>query len=197
MDIVIANSRRLICDSVQMIALSVAGVRVVGQGESVAEARAALGAAAGPVTLIAGARFEDGDVTDLLRAPVPNQHTVVLTHPGELSYAREALRAGAGAVCLVDEIHAALPPILRAGAGQVVALSPALLERILNKEADRLTRREHEIMALLAEGLTNFQISARLGLSENTVKYYLKTIYQKLDVPSRGAAIARYLSAQY
>nr|WP_304504964.1 helix-turn-helix transcriptional regulator [Defluviimonas sediminis] len=71
------------------------------------------------------------------------------------------------------------------------------MARILADPADRLTKREHEIMALIKEGLTNFQVSARLGLSENTVKYYLKTIYQKLDVPTRTAAIARYLTEDY
>jgi len=60
-----------------------------------------------------------------------------------------------------------------------------------------LTRREHEILGLLVDGLTNFQISARLGLSENTVKYYLKAIYQKLGVNSRGAAIAKYVAGTY
>ena len=50
---------------------------------------------------------------------------------------------------------------------------------------------------LLVDGLTNFQISARLGLSENTVKYYLKAIYQKLGVNSRGGAIAKYVAGTY
>jgi two-component system nitrate/nitrite response regulator NarP len=72
-----------------------------------------------------------------------------------------------------------------------------ILKRLMGEQGDSLTRREHEILGLLVDGLTNFQISARLGLSENTVKYYLKAIYQKLDVNSRGGAIAKYVAGTY
>ena len=72
-----------------------------------------------------------------------------------------------------------------------------ILRRLTNENSDTLSRREHEILGLLVDGLTNFQISARLGLSENTVKYYLKAIYQKLDVNSRGGAIAKYVAGNY
>ncbi|MEM6933087.1 MAG: LuxR C-terminal-related transcriptional regulator, partial [Pseudomonadota bacterium] len=46
----------------------------------------------------------------------------------------------------------------------------------------------------LAKGWTNNQISSRLGVSENTVKYHLKLIYEKLDVQNRSMAVARYIN---
>ncbi|WP_158275516.1 response regulator transcription factor [Maritimibacter sp. 55A14] len=200
MKIVIACSRKLICDSVQLIVASLDGCEVLGQAARLDEAQALIARAGGPVTLIAAARLEDGDVCDLMRACRKAGHrmrTVVLTNANELNFARDALKAGAAAVCLVDDIHSGLPPILQTVEENVVTMSAPLLARILQQDADRLTKREHEIMELLAEGLTNFQISARLGLSQNTVKYYLKAIYQKLDVTSRGAAIASYLAGEY
>jgi DNA-binding NarL/FixJ family response regulator len=51
-----------------------------------------------------------------------------------------------------------------------------------------LTRREQDVLRLLAEGLTNAQIAKRLVLSTITVNSYLRTIYSKLNVSTRTAA---------
>ena len=53
-----------------------------------------------------------------------------------------------------------------------------------------LTNREREILALLAEGLGNKQIAARLGISTNTVKTHLELVFEKLGVSSRAEAVA-------
>jgi DNA-binding NarL/FixJ family response regulator len=53
-----------------------------------------------------------------------------------------------------------------------------------------LTNREREILALLADGLGNKQIAARLGISTNTVKTHLELLFEKLDVSSRAEAVA-------
>jgi DNA-binding CsgD family transcriptional regulator len=53
-----------------------------------------------------------------------------------------------------------------------------------------LTNREHEILALLADGLGNKQIAARLGISTNTVKTHLELLFEKLGVSSRAEAVA-------
>src|SRR5690606_4865302 len=57
--------------------------------------------------------------------------------------------------------------------------------------ADRLHIRERQILELLAAGLQNREIGARLFLSEETVKWYLKRLYRNLGVRRRTAAIAR------
>ena len=56
-----------------------------------------------------------------------------------------------------------------------------------------LTPRERDVMALLVAGLTNKGIARDLVISENTVKRYLKSIFEKLDVDSRAAAVAKVL----
>jgi len=53
-----------------------------------------------------------------------------------------------------------------------------------------LTNREREILALLADGLVNKQIAARLGISTNTVKTHLELLFDKLDVATRAEAVA-------
>ena len=57
------------------------------------------------------------------------------------------------------------------------------------KPVAQLTEREVEILRLLAEGLSNKSISERLSLSENTIKYHLKNILQKLNVQNRTEAV--------
>ena len=56
--------------------------------------------------------------------------------------------------------------------------------------ATALTNREREILALLADGLGNKQIAARLGISTNTVKTHLELLFEKLGVSSRAEAVA-------
>ena len=56
-----------------------------------------------------------------------------------------------------------------------------------------LTPREREVMALLVRGLPNKGIAHEMVISENTVKRYLKAIFEKLDVDNRAAAVAKVL----
>lgn len=59
-----------------------------------------------------------------------------------------------------------------------------------------LTPREREVMTLLVQGLPNKGIAHRMVISENTVKRYMKSIFEKLDVDSRAAAVAKVLGKQ-
>jgi DNA-binding CsgD family transcriptional regulator len=52
-----------------------------------------------------------------------------------------------------------------------------------------LTRREREVLALVAEGLTNAEIGARLWISAGTVRRHLENVYAKLEVHTRTAAV--------
>jgi LuxR family maltose regulon positive regulatory protein len=56
---------------------------------------------------------------------------------------------------------------------------------------EALNEREIEVLQLFAAGLTNATIARRLFVSQNTVKWYAKNIYRKLDVHSRAEALAR------
>lgn len=56
-----------------------------------------------------------------------------------------------------------------------------------------LTARERELLEALARGWTNQQIASRYGISENTVKFHLKNLYDKLDVTNRAMAVALYM----
>ena len=53
----------------------------------------------------------------------------------------------------------------------------------------RLTRREREVLTLVAEGMTNAEIGARLWISAGTVRRHLENVYSKLEVHTRTAAV--------
>ncbi|MCK6578474.1 MAG: protein kinase [Anaerolineae bacterium] len=86
------------------------------------------------------------------------------------------------------------PSVQRFAAAFRAAL-PAALPRVPAQPlVDALTEREIEVMRLVVEGLTNSQICERLVLSPETVKWYMRQIYSKLDVHSRQQAIERALA---
>jgi ATP/maltotriose-dependent transcriptional regulator MalT len=73
----------------------------------------------------------------------------------------------------------------------VLSLPPAALEDAAIMET--LTTREHEVLALVADGLANRDIAARLGISDHTVKFHLASIFGKLGVSTRTEAVQRGL----
>jgi len=60
--------------------------------------------------------------------------------------------------------------------------------------ADPLTPREQEILSCLGDGMSNRQIAEQLTLSLNTVKWYVRQVFNKLGVSSRGDAVALAMS---
>ena len=62
-------------------------------------------------------------------------------------------------------------------------------------ESQGVSPREQEILALLAEGITNKEIAVRLGISPETVRTHLGHIYEKLHVQGRTEAVTKYLKA--
>ncbi|MCB0041204.1 MAG: helix-turn-helix transcriptional regulator, partial [Caldilinea sp.] len=85
------------------------------------------------------------------------------------------------AVEYIDALLAAMPAPADAGAAL-----PAPAELV-----EPLTEREQEVLRLMAQGLTYQQMAEQLIVSINTVRYYVRNVYSKLDVHRRGAAIAR------
>jgi DNA-binding CsgD family transcriptional regulator len=58
---------------------------------------------------------------------------------------------------------------------------------------DSLTPREHEVVVLVSEGMTNAEIARQLWISTGTVRRHLENVFAKLDVHTRTAAVARLL----
>ena len=104
-----------------------------------------------------------------------------------------AIEAGATGYLLKDAAPEDLAAAVRTAAAGRTALAPAVADRLLNRMRMpdvALTRREIEVLALVADGLSNRAIAARLHLTEGTVKSHLARCYTKLGVDSRTAAVA-------
>lgn len=107
----------------------------------------------------------------------------VLAREASPSAIAAAVRAAAAGLVVVDSRSLAG---LLAGSPSPIGAAPA---RIADGEHPALTPRESEVLAMLAEGLGNKQIAARLAISEHTVKYHLGAIYAKLRVSTRTEAV--------
>lgn len=117
-------------------------------------------------------------------------------------YLYETLRAGADGYVLKDIAPDELAHAVRVVAGGEVLVQPQLAGRLLsrfgkqgrgNTPYETLTTREQEVLQLLARGLRNKEIAARLIVSERTVNFHLANIYQKLNVSGRTEALSRAL----
>jgi DNA-binding NarL/FixJ family response regulator len=136
------------------------------------------------------------DVTECLRQAHelhPELKMVVLSASDEPQQIESAFAAGASAFC----VKTAAPEDLMAAIRQAFEVSiylahsiatAAQREPVQSQAAPELTRREVEILQLVAEGHSNSQLARMLWVTEQTVKFHLSNIYRKLDVANRTEA---------
>lgn len=107
---------------------------------------------------------------------------------------RSAMIAGAGGVLLKDTSpEATRAAVVSVHLGDQVFCSEAAQWVMGNHRSVRLTRRESDVLRVLAQGADNAEIARQLQLGQKTVRNYISRLYRKLDVDSR-AQLARYLS---
>lgn len=142
---------------------------------------------------------------ELLRQQHPTQRVLLFALEWTAAQARAALQAGA-AGCLsahmsVDAFAASLRQAARGEIALPNALQQALIRETAREQTDSdrsdipLTSRENEVLALVADGLSNRAVAQRLYLSVRTVENHLARIYQKMGVSSRTEAAVRALQA--
>ncbi|TQK68488.1 MULTISPECIES: response regulator transcription factor [unclassified Nocardioides] len=127
-----------------------------------------------------------------VRARRPGFPVLVLSQYVEQLYARELLASGEGAVgyLLKDRVSdvAEFVDALRRVAGGGTVLDPSVVAAVLDRRkdtpVDRLTEREREVLALMAEGRANAGIAQALVVSEKAVAKHINSIFAKLDLPT-------------
>ncbi|MCE8515055.1 response regulator transcription factor [Ruegeria pomeroyi] len=135
-------------------------------------------------------------LTEVLRAQERAPRVVIYGHDQDPALPRRAMAVGAAAfVSRSAPIDKLVQTCLDVAEGKMVF--PFLDVRELRADPiSTLSRKERLLLEALAEGLTNKQLAARLGISTNTVKFHLSNVFDKLSVKNRAQAIAFYYSSQ-
>lgn len=125
-----------------------------------------------------------------IRGAYPNARIVVLTTYSGDAQAMQALRAGAAGYLLKNALRKELLDTIRSvHAGGRHLTAEVATGIALHAMEDALSGREVEVLTLAAGGNSNKQIGGRLGLSEDTIKGYMKVIYSKLGASDRTHAV--------
>jgi DNA-binding NarL/FixJ family response regulator len=159
----------------------------------------------GPQVVIMDALLPDGQSLEALRQMKqlnPDTRVLLLSSLDREDYLYETLRAGADGYVLKDIAAHELAQAVRTVARGEVLVQPQIAGRLIsrfgkqgqaNYTHEALTAREQEVLRLLARGLRNKEIAARLIVSERTVNFHLANIYQKLNVSGRTEALSKAL----
>ncbi|HEY6544681.1 MAG TPA: response regulator transcription factor [Dokdonella sp.] len=138
------------------------------------------------------------EATRAVRAASPHTQVVLLTSFEDARQIVAAIQAGALS-CLLKDVDAdALADALRKAARGEAVLHQRVAAKLMDSLRrgndpdaallDSLSQREREVLALMAEGLSNQQIAERLGIGEKTVKTHVSNVLGKLDVSDRTQA---------
>ncbi|TIV61678.1 MAG: response regulator transcription factor [Mesorhizobium sp.] len=177
----------------------IGGFELVGEGASAEDAER-LVRASSPDILLLDISMPGGGLSALasILSAMPEQKIVMLTVSETNADVAQALKAGARGYVLKGVGSKALAEILRDVANGQSYVSPSLSARLLSdllqptgSKPDplaQLTGREAEILKLVAEGLSNKEVAARLSLQEKTVKHHMTRVLAKLNVRNRTEA---------
>ena len=130
------------------------------------------------------------EAIDRIRSEFPNAQIIVLTtYTGDVQVMR-ALKAGARAYILKGHVHRELLETVRAVHAGKKRIPPDIAEQLAQHAADdELTRREIEVLRLIAAGNSNKLIADQLSIGEATVKSHVTNILSKLGANDRAHAV--------
>ena len=193
--ILITDDHKVVRQGLKMFLALDPDLEVVGEAENGAEAIAQARLLKPDVVLMDLLMPVMGGIeaTGKLRAELPDTEVVAMTSVLEDAAVVGAVRAGAIGYLLKDTDAESLCRAIKAAAAGQVQLSPGAAARLLREvrapdSPEALTPRETDVLRLLAEGKSNKQIGADLGVGENTVRTHVSSILAKLGVQSRTQA---------
>ncbi|MFE5736063.1 response regulator transcription factor [Streptomyces celluloflavus] len=137
------------------------------------------------------------------RRELPGLPVLILSQHVEQLYARELLADGAGGIgyLLKESVFDADQFIdaLERVAGGGTAMDPAVIAKLLaggpsDRRLEQLTEREHSVLGLMAEGLSNQAIGRRLFLSESAISKYTTSLFGKLGITDDDSGNRRVLA---
>jgi DNA-binding NarL/FixJ family response regulator len=205
--VLVVDDHHLVLEGLRAVLSTDPSIEVVGEAHT---GREAVGCAEllRPDIILMDIRMPDMDgisATRQIKQAVPTASVIMLTMYENPDYLFEAVKAGASGYVLKDvagpDLLAAIHTVVEGGSLLNQEVVGKFLRRLaadaeqaaaglmpVGPGADRLTPREVEVLRLIAAGLSNKEIAARLSVSVATVKTHLEHILQKLQVSDRTQA---------
>ena len=201
--VMLVDDHEVVRDGIRLLLAKAEDLVVCAEASTAREA-VAVAAQALPDVIVMDVRLSDGsgiEATRDIRAARPQTAVLMLTSFADDQALFASIMAGAAGYVLKQIRGEELVRAIRAvGAGQNLldpAVTRGVFERLRrgkqllqDERLARLSPQEERILGLVAEGRTNGQIGAELGLAEKTVKNYVSSILSKLEVARRAEAAA-------
>ena len=198
MKILIVDDHKVVRDGIRFMLSDEPGIEIVGEADSAEAMFEFIDLEPVDVVLL---DIRMGGMTGLealkrIASDYPQVKVLMLSMHDQPGYVRRAVELGASGYLLKsagrDEILAAISAI---SVGeryiQSVLMEPLLADVTgVRGKSGRLSPREQQVLQLIANGSENKQIARELGLSEATVKTYIRGVFERLDVSSRAEAVA-------
>ena len=202
--VLIADDHTLFRQGIRALLASVPDVELVGEAATGEEA-VAQAAALQPDVVLMDIKMPGTNGVEATRRVLrenPRVVVVVLTMLEDDDSVFAAMRAGARGYVVKGADEGEMLRVVRAAAGGEALFGRAVAERLMSFFADagnltkarafpELTDRERDVLGLIAQGLGNAEIAARLFLSPKTVRNHISGIFDKLQVTDRAQAIVR------
>ena len=200
----LVDDHELVRRGIAALLTAEADIEVVGEAGTAAQARARIRATR-PDVAILDVRLPDGsgiDVCREVRSDNADVKCLILTGYDDDEAIYAAVLAGAAGYVIKDVQGSGLLDSLRKVAAGKKLINSTMSGRVVQRITDThhsdprlesLSAREHDILPLIAEGLTNREIGERLGLAEKTVKNYISGLLSKLGLQRRTQAAVLHL----
>jgi DNA-binding NarL/FixJ family response regulator len=196
--ILMVDDHALVREGLRKLLETQEDLRVVGEAGEANEA-VTLAAGSEPDIVLLDVQIPGGEVTETVRRigeRSPRSRIIILSMYEGPELVQATLAAGVRAYLLKSVHWQELVAVIRAvhaDEGRIIlSVSQESLRGVGQKpEQGELSDREHEVLGLVAQALSNSQIASRLGLTEATVKRHLRNIFVKLGAVSRLDAVRR------
>ena len=201
MKILICDDQAVVRDGLELLLKLEKDMQVVGTAADGAEA-VELAASKQPDLVLMDLKMPGTngiEATRRIRSRFPEMRVLVLTTYDDDQWVFDAIRAGASGYLLKDTPREGILQAIRGTLAGKSFVDPGvagkLLDRVASKQVqpetlltDKLTGREVDVLRLIARGLNNTEIAARLSLSEGTVRNHVSAVLAKLGVADRTQA---------
>jgi DNA-binding NarL/FixJ family response regulator len=207
--VILADDQTLVRHGIRSLLELTEDIRVVGEASDGDEALAIVARTQADVLLL-DVRMPKKTGLDVLAARAPGTPpAILLTTFDDDAVALQGIRLGARGFLLKDTTLESLAEAIRVVAAGGTLIKPAVTEKIVRgvarlatqapepAAAERLTKREVEVLRLVASGASNKEIASALGTAEGTVKNQTSSIFQKLGVRDRTRAVLRAIELGY